>query len=199
MQQQQRQRKTDAFVCTSERLRTNAERRGRVQMFVCLWAQLHTISQRPLELRSGRSCKWRSFVWHCAAVKFEKLSVCGRVRFRFARIRFEQRNSAWIETESARSAAEVSSLVVLNGLVRKGGGRGRGRGGEDCQIWRNEQRSLVRQMITQTWVWTSLIQTNQSTTLVWAPCDYIGAILHRIIIFLLHISCLEDYIVKEVV
>ena len=64
------------------------------------------------------------------------------------RMRFEQRNSAWIETESARSAAEVSSLVLLYRRVRRGGGKG-GRGGEDCQIWRNEQRSLVRQEITQ--------------------------------------------------
>ena len=33
----------------------------------------------------------------------------------------------------------------------EGWGEG-GRGGEDCQIWRSEQRSLVRQEITQTWV-----------------------------------------------
>ena len=123
------------------------------------------------ELRTGCSFQWRRFVWHCAAEKCENLSVCGRVRFRFARMRFEQRNSAWIETESARSPAEASSLVVLYGRVRRGGGKG-GRGGEDCQIWRNEQRSLVRQEITKTWVWTSLIQTNRSTTLVWAPCGH---------------------------
>ena len=43
---------------------------------------------------------------------------------------------------------EVSSLVVLYSRVRRGGEKG-GRGGEDCQIWRNEQRSLVRQEITQ--------------------------------------------------
>ena len=55
-----------------------------------------------------------------AAEKFENLSVYGRVRFRFVRMRFEQRNSAWIETESARSAAEVSSLVVLYSRVRGG-------------------------------------------------------------------------------
>ena len=46
-----------------------------------------------------------------AAEEFENLSVYGRVRFTFVRMRFEQRNSAWIETESARSAAEVSSLI----------------------------------------------------------------------------------------
>ena len=65
--------------------------------------------------------------------------------FRFTGMRFEQRNSAWIETVSARSATEVSSLVVLNGHVR--------RGGKDCQIWRNDSRmrSLVRQEITQAW------------------------------------------------
>ena len=43
-------------------------------------------------------------------------------------MRFEQRNSAWIETESARSAAEVSSLLVLYGRVRRGGGKGGGVG-----------------------------------------------------------------------
>ena len=43
-------------------------------------------------------------------------------------MRFEQRNSAWIATESARSAAEASSLVVLYGRVRRGGGRGGGVG-----------------------------------------------------------------------
>ena len=48
---------------------------------------------------------------------------------------------------------------------------GGGEGWEaDCQIWRTEQRSLVWQEITQIWVWTSFIQTNRSTTLVWAPC-----------------------------
>ena len=80
------------------------------------------------KLRTGCSCQWRRFVWHCAAEKFENLSVYGRVRFRFVRMRFEQRNSAWIETESARSAAEVSSLVVLYGRVRRGGGKGEGWG-----------------------------------------------------------------------
>ena len=39
-----------------------------------------------------------------------------------------------------------------------------------CQIWPNEQRTLVRQEITQTWVSTTFIQTNRSTTLVWVPC-----------------------------
>ena len=76
------------------------------------------------ELRTGCSFQWRRFVWHCAAEKCENLSVWRRVRFIFARMRFEQRNSAWIETESARSAAEASSLVVLYGRVRRGGGKG---------------------------------------------------------------------------
>ena len=67
----------------------------------------------------------------------------------------------------------VRQGVVLYGRVRRGGGKG-GRGGDDCHIWRNEQRSLVRQEITQTWVWISLIQTNRSTTLVWAPFDGIS-------------------------
>ena len=57
--------------------------------------------------------------------KVENLSVYGPVRFRFARMIFEQRNSAWIETESAQSAAEVSSLVVLYGHVKRGGGKGK--------------------------------------------------------------------------
>ena len=52
----------------------------------------------------------------------------GRVRMRFVRMRSEQRNSAWIETESARSAAEVSFLVVLYGRLRRGGGKGGGVG-----------------------------------------------------------------------
>ena len=121
------------------------------------------------ELRTGCSCQWRRFAWHCAAENFENLSLYGRIRFRFVRMRFEQKNSVWIETESARSAAEVSFLVVPYRRVRRGGGKG-GRRGEDCQIWRNEQRSLVRQEITQVWARTSFIQTYRSTTLVWAPC-----------------------------
>ena len=80
------------------------------------------------ELRTGCSFQWRRFVWHCAAEKFENLLVYGRVRFRFVRMRFEQRNSAWIETESARSAAEVSFLVVLYRRVRRGGGKWEGWG-----------------------------------------------------------------------
>ena len=62
-----------------------------------------------------------------------------------------------------------------------GGVGGSGRGGENCQIWRNEQRSLVRQEVTQTWVWTSPNQTNRSTTVVWASCGRIGQLrLYRL-------------------
>ena len=60
-------------------------------------------------------------------------------------MRFEQRNSAWIETESAQLAAEVSSLAVLYRRVRRGRGRGRGEGwGRSSNtVWQNDQRSLV--------------------------------------------------------
>ena len=44
------------------------------------------------------------------------------VRFRFARMRLKQRNSALIETESARSTSKVSSLVIPYTRGRKGGG-----------------------------------------------------------------------------
>ena len=44
------------------------------------------------------------------------------------RMRFEQKNSAWIETESARSTAEVATLVVLYRRVRSGCGKGGGVG-----------------------------------------------------------------------
>ena len=81
------------------------------------------------------------FVWHCAAEKFENLSVYGRVRFRFVRMRFQQRNSAWIETDSARSVADVSSLVVLGGQ-RWGG----------CSSNMAEWPTIARPTQTEDWV-----------------------------------------------
>ena len=52
--------------------------------------------------------------------------------------------------------------------------RGEGeRGGEDCQIWWNDQQSLIRQEITQAWVQTSFIRIYRFTTLVWTPCGVI--------------------------
>ena len=81
------------------------------------------------ELRTGCSFQWRRFVWRCGAEKCENLSVCGRVRFRFARMRFEQRNSAWIETESARWRPKLPPLsyymVVWGGVGGRGGGVGK--------------------------------------------------------------------------
>ena len=66
-------------------------------------------------------------------------------------------------------ASRVTSLrqgsAHLRGVAGKGGkGGGGGGGGGGVRL------SLVRQEITQPWVWTSFIQTNRSTILVWAPC-----------------------------
>ena len=55
------------------------------------------------------------------------------------------------------------------------GGKG-GKGGEDCQIWRSDQQSLVRQEITQAWARASFIQTYRSTSLVWAPCGLTSSV-----------------------
>ena len=51
-----------------------------------------------------------------------------------------------------------SSLVILCRRVRRGGGKGRGVG-KIVKIWRNDQRLLVWQEVTQDWFWTSFIQT----------------------------------------
>ena len=56
--------------------------------------------------------------------------------------------------------------------VGERGGEGWGKGGGMGKTvkYGDDWRSLVRQDISQAWVWTSFIQTNRSTTLVWAPC-----------------------------
>ena len=70
----------------------------------------------------------------------------------------------------AGASAKAPSLYILLDISQRAHRRVR-RGGEDCQIWRNEQRSLVRQEITQTWVWTSFIQTIGPQLLYGLPVD----------------------------
>ena len=81
--------------------------------------------------------------------------------------------------EGYMNRAHDSELLHRHSSFARGRMR---RGGEDCQILRNDQRSLVRQETTQAWVWTRFIRTYRSTTLVWAPCGWTSFATHAVLL-----------------